>query len=478
MDRRTLLKRARAMGFTGKTLGELTEWADTEGVQFAADASGKTLININEAWNKTVYITADAGESVEIVTPDGGGEMDGEMDGAMADEEEKPVAKRRPATARDIQKSFMGSGKSAPGTVRNYGLAARKKAYDRSAAQGGLIRGKKPIFSSSDEAEYFGAAFRLATAGMKGYSRMSEDKAIIGTKAGSTFDNTYAGALIVHETAPQIIDLLHEYGAVRQLAGVTAMPDGEYTITRKTANMSFSFVDEAGAISETNPTVDSVKLVASKLAGIAKVSNELLNDSAFDIADLVATSSVAGAQFAEDSCYFNGTGLGNFTGLAGAMDSDSTYDAALASSWSDYTIDKLQNWVAMVPVEAFKSGTVKIACSQAFYMAVLRRFALSAGGNVGNSILDGVGGGYSWDGIPVVISQILPSIYQDGQKVAYIGSFERGTKFGVVSGSEQLDSSDQAYWANDQFGWRFKERIAFNTHDCGGTSSEVIALQD
>ena len=70
-------------------------------------------------------------------------------------------------------------------------------------------------------------------------------------------------------TAPQIIDLLHEYGAVRQLAGVTAMPDGEYTITRKTANMSFSFVDEAGAISETNPTVDSVKLVASKLAGIA-----------------------------------------------------------------------------------------------------------------------------------------------------------------------------------------------------------------
>jgi HK97 family phage major capsid protein len=333
------------------------------------------------------------------------------------------------------------------------------------------------VFSDADEAEYFGAGMRLASAGHKAYSQRARDLEIIGQKAGSTLDNTYAGVLVVHETAPQIIDLLHTFGATRQLVPVTPMRDGEMRVNRKTANMAFGFEGESEEIPETNPTLDQVRLVANKLAGIGRVSNELLDDSAFDIADLVATSSAAGLSKAEDDAYFFGTGLANFTGLAGKIDTPSTYDAALASNWGDVTVDQIEEWIGLVPIEAWRSGTVKIACSHRFFRTVLNRFAVGAGGNTGEQILGGFGPATQYGGIPVVLTEVLPSTYVADQKAAYIGSFERGTKMGVVTGSEQIDASDQAYWKFDQYAWRVKERIAFNIHDVGGADSEVIAFQ-
>lgn len=474
-NRKMLLAKARAMGFKGASLEDLKAWAQAEGVEFAADDAGTKAVNLDEAWAKTVYVTADAGEEVVVDQP----EMEGE---AMADpEEEEPVAKRRTTTARDVAKA-MGATPAARApsrkSVPDFVAQSHKKAYNRAAQTGGTYNGQRPVFSDADEAEYFAAGARLAACNGKAYSQRARDMEIVGTKAGSTLDNAYAGVLVVHQTAPQIIDLLHTYGAARQLAGVTPMPDGEYRVNRKTADMTFAYEGEGDEIAETNPSFDQVRLIANKLAGIGRLSNELLDDAAFNVADLIAKSSASGLAKQEDNTYFFGTGLGNFTGVSGAIDSDSQFDATLATNWGDYTIDKLQNWVAKVPLEAWRSGTVKIACSSAFYHAVLRRFALSAGGNLGGSILDGVGGGFAWDGIPVVLTEVLPSTYLANQKVAYIGSFERGTKIGIVTGSEQIDATDQVYWKNDQFAWRIKERIAYNTHDVGGTASEVIALVD
>lgn len=476
MDRNTLVAQLKTLGADPKSIksaADVRTFLKTLDFDDLYDPQTKGVVDIDKAW-KTVYVTADAGESVEIVAPPEGAMAD------MEDDEEEVMPKRKPVTARDVQKGFAASAPVRSTSTKDLGLAARKKSYDRATNGNGTVRGGRPVFNSADEAEAFGAAFRLATA-QKAYPMQSRDREIIGLKAGSTLDNNFAGALVVHQTAPQIIDLLHEFGAVRQLAGVTTMPDGEYRIPRKTANMQFSFVPENGTIGQTNPTFDMVQLVANKLAGICTVSNELLNDEAFNIADQVARASVAGANYAEDMAYFFGTGLGNAIGVAGLLpqsDTDATFDATLSSNWGDYTIDKLQNWLAKIPIEAWRSGTVKIACSSAFYYAVLRRFALSAGGNLGGSIIDGVGGGFNWDGIPVVLTEVLPSTYGANQLVAVAGSFERGTKFGEVSGSQQLEGSDQAYWALDQYAWRFKERIAYNFHDVGGVGSELIGLID
>lgn len=477
--RDALAKTAKGLGWKGASLPELKQWMDDEGREFVMD--GET-VDVEKSWAKTktvtISVTADAGE--DVVVEDGASEMEGEsMDG---EEEPMPKGGRRAAFAaergqKDFRKTFAETTK--PRTVRDFAAESGKKAYNRAANSGTLYKGYVPVFADADRAEVFGAAFRLSVMGDKPYSQKARDRDIIGVKtSGTTSVNEWGGSLVVSQVGTEVIDLLHNFGATRQLAGVTNMPDGSWQTPRKTTNMSFSFVGETDSISETNPAYDRVQLTAHKLAGIARLSNELLNDSAFNIADEVARSAAAGAAFAEDSCYFNGTGLATHAGLAGDIDANSTYDAALSSSWDDYTIAKLQNWLGKIPAEAWRSGTVQIACSTAFYQSVLLRFAMSAGGNVGSDLQNGFQGNLRWSGVPVILSEVLPSTYTGDQIVAYAGSFKRGTKFGVVSGSEQISTSDQAYWTTDEFGFRYTERIAFNNHDVGGTSSEVIALQD
>jgi HK97 family phage major capsid protein len=503
MDRKTLVRAAKSAGWTGKTLDSLKEWAESEGIgEFRVGKDAVPFDKIDDVWAKTVTISvaADAGEDVvvndasaqtEEMDEDEDLEAKAEDEDEMSDEDKKQFRawqQGNKAKQERSQKNFravMGANAKAANlrtskTGYNSREAQAKKAYDRAVNDGTSVRGKRPIFNSADECEQFGAAFRLMATkgGFRDYSKVNDDLAIIGKTAGSTTDNAWAGTLIVSEVAPQIIDLLHDYGAARQIAGVTDMPDGVFDTKRKTGDMSFSYVSESGTISETNPTFDQVELVAKKVAGIARLSNELLNDSAFNLGEEVARSSAAGAGYFEDQDYFLGS-HGTHGGLAGAIDSSSTYDAALSSGWEDYTIAKLQAWRGMVPAEAWKSGTVKIAASSAFVQSVLYRFALSAGGNQGQSLLSGItNGNLHWDGIPIVLTEVLPSTYTADQTVAYIGSFERGTKFGVVRGSEELSSSSDRYWDQDQFAWRFKERIAFNFHDVGGASSEVIALKD
>jgi HK97 family phage major capsid protein len=484
MDRKTLLATLKNLGAdTKKIKNEKDAQAALTGLGYEQlEVAGQGVIDLAAAW-KTVYITADAGEAIEVVQSEAEGAS---MEDPDAEREDEPMARSvqpKRANAREMLGKMNGasgfagtSGKS----VRDLALNSRKKSYDRAVQHGGLVKGARPVFNSADEAEQFGAAFRLATM-KQPYPQMKRDQEIIGTKAGSTLDNNFAGALVVHETAPQIIDLLHEFGAARQLATVTSMPDGEYRVPRKTANVEFSYVAENGTIGAVNPTFDLVQLIANKMAGICTISNELFNDAAFSIADQVARSTVAGANKLEDQTYFLGTGLGNFNGLVGTLtgDADATFDAALSGSWNDFTVAHIQSWLGKIPVEAWRSGTVKIACSHQFYMTVLRRFAMSAGGNLGGSILDGIGGGFAYDGIPVVITQVLPAVYASGNDlVAFAGSFERGTKFGVVTGSEQLVGSDQRYFEYDQYAWRFTQRVAYNLHDVGGTSSEIIALID
>ena len=501
--RAALISFAQKKGWTGDTVESLKSWMLRNGydaVQIDEDSEVIEVKDFDGIWGKGVTISiAGSATSDDVNVADDSMEAmeDDEDADSKADEDEDEEAVEKSARNARLSKNAAKHARSqeqfsavkranlaniqTSKTGYNSGEARIKSMYDRAVKDGELFRGKRPAFSSADEAEYTGAALRLiATKGgqRNWYSQVDNDLAIVGKTAGSTTDNAWAGSLIVSETAPQIIDLLHQYGATRQLVGVTDMPDGTFDVKRKTSNMAFSYVDEGSTISQTNPAYDTVQLNARKAAGIALVNNELLNDSAFSIADEVTRSTAAGAGYFEDQEYFLGT-HGTHGGLAGNIDANSTYDAALSSSgWEDYTIAKLQAWAAKVPAEAWTTKSVKIACSSAFYMAVLRRYALSAGGNTGAAILDGIGGGYAWDSVQVIISEVLPSTYTADQTVAYMGGFDRGTKFGVVRGSEELTASAERYWDNDQFAWRYKERIAFNFHDVGGTSSEVIALKD
>lgn len=496
-----IAKQAGVREFEGETPSEFVAWmkkVDEAGVivdGLEAEADQRKAF-------KTVFLTPD--EEVVPVDDETAEAMKASMNPEDPEDDAETKAEGDPdedeevnKAYRDLRKAVQKSGKNAGapfmksvhdasrGPAIHDGSERRaKKMYNDAVRNGTEFRGKRPMFPDADVAEQFGAAMRvMATKGgiYRRYDQIDNDCAIIGTKAaGSTTDNAFAASLIVHETAREIIDNLVEHGAMRQAVSITSMPDGFYKVPRKTANMQMAYRNENGAFASTNPQYDMVEITAHEAGGICTVSNSLLNDSAFSIADEVGKSTIEGRNEFEDEEFFNGTygTHGGLLGTAGA-DSDSTYDAALAADWDDWTINKLQAARAKVPAKAWKRGNVKMACSTSFLQSVIYRFALSAGGNSGDRLLIGMTNGQlHWDGVPIVLTEVLPSTYTADQIVAYIGDFDAGSKVGIVAGSDKLDASSQRYWDLDQFAWKYTERIGFTYHDVTGTNSMVIAIKD
>ena len=116
------------------------------------------------------------------------------------------------------------------------------------------------------------------------------------------------GYTVPDEFHRQLIEALEENNVIRSLVHVIRTSSGTRTIPIATDSGVASWVEEGSAISESDMTFSVQNLSAYKLACSIRVSNELLNDSAFDIASHIAHR--FGVRFgnAEENAFINGTG--------------------------------------------------------------------------------------------------------------------------------------------------------------------------
>lgn len=125
-----------------------------------------------------------------------------------------------------------------------------------------------------------------------------------GDPAGSS-----GGFTVPDEFSRQLIESLEENNVFRQLAHVIRTSSGTRTIPIASDNGKASWVEEGNAIGESDMTFSVQTLSAYKLGCLIRVSNELLNDSAFDIAGHIAKR--FGVRFgnAEEDAFINGKGV-------------------------------------------------------------------------------------------------------------------------------------------------------------------------
>ncbi len=481
MNRKTLIRLGRENGWTGNDLESFKAWAIDEGIEtMKVGGETVTLDGLSDVWAKTVTvsISADAGE--DVVVEDAApaqAEMADEEEEKMEDEDEMGEKSIKSAHTRSVERQWKRA--SRPAAKRFSATDAAKKAYDRAVNVGSRIgkTGQRPLFLDADRSEYFGAKTRLVAMAGRDYAQRGADEAIVA-KTGLAGNNATGGALVYYEELPELIENLEQNGAARRAIGVTNMRDGEQTVAKISGDVTMYDVGEGDAITASDPTFGNVKLVASKTAALVRQSSELLNDSAFNIGDILARSINRAVGTWEDESVF--LGQHNRPGVSDLVGSNTTFDAALSTSWGDFTISDIQDTLALLPAWAFDDPNFGIVCSLPFYHSVLRRFALSAGGNTGNDVLGGFGENLSWDGMPVYISQVMPKTYAGDALVMYAGAWSRSAKFGVVSGSEQMASSDQRYFDQDQVAFRYTQRWAYTLHDINDTAnaSGVVALQD
>lgn len=130
------------------------------------------------------------------------------------------------------------------------------------------------------------------------------------------------GYLVPDEFENTLVQSLREENIVRGNATVIKTNSGSHKIPVVTTKGTASWIDEEGAIPEGDDAFGQQTIGAHKVGTIIKVSEELLNDSAFDLENYFATEFARRIGDKEEDAFFNGNGeskpLGIFADEGGA----------------------------------------------------------------------------------------------------------------------------------------------------------------
>ncbi|TVQ55945.1 MAG: phage major capsid protein [Rhodobacteraceae bacterium] len=149
-----------------------------------------------------------------------------------------------------------------------------------------------------------------------------ERKALVGT-AG-----TEGGYLVDTQTAGDIAALRKGASSLRAIANVVSVEGGAYEVLVDHAGLETAWVSEAAAMGETGTSpIERITIPLHELAAMPKVSQRLLDDSAFDIEGWLAASIAETFGRAEAAAFILGDGVEKPTGLL-------RYDAVADADWA------------------------------------------------------------------------------------------------------------------------------------------------
>ena len=149
------------------------------------------------------------------------------------------------------------------------------------------------------------------------------------------------GYLVPDEYQRTLIDALQEQNIFRQLAHVITTSSGERKIPVVASHGTAAWIDEEGQYPESDDAFGQVSIGAYKLATMIKVSEELLNDSVFDVPAYIAREFARRIGAAEEEAFFTGNGTGKPTGILNATGGAQT--GVTAASATAITMDEVMD---------------------------------------------------------------------------------------------------------------------------------------
>ena len=126
------------------------------------------------------------------------------------------------------------------------------------------------------------------------------------------------GYLVPDEFERTLVEALQEENIFRQLAKIITTSSGDRKIPVVASKGSASWVDEEGVIPESDDAFGQVVIGAYKLATMIKISEELLNDSIFNLEQYIAREFARRIGAKEEEAFFVGNGTGKPTGIFNA----------------------------------------------------------------------------------------------------------------------------------------------------------------
>lgn len=230
----------------------------------------------------------------------------------------------------DAAKAFLESVRDKDGIVSPEDTAEYEKMEAQVVELGHQIellehqRDMDDSLSKIVGAPYVPAAPGSEGAVMKKSGRASDEyrrefwNAIRGRKIANALQegtDSEGGYLVPDEFERTLVQALEEQNIFRQIARVVQTASGERKIPVVASKGTASWVDEEGTITDSDDSFAQVALSAYKLGTLIKVSDELLNDSVFNLEAYIAQEFARRIGVKEEEAFFTGNGTGKPTGI-------------------------------------------------------------------------------------------------------------------------------------------------------------------
>ncbi len=152
------------------------------------------------------------------------------------------------------------------------------------------------------------------------YVRSGDDDALRGLqlegKAMSTAVAGDGGYLVDPRTAETIRSVLNSTASLRQIAGVVNVEATSYDVLIDRTYTGLGWANETDPTAETGtPTIERITIPLHELSALPKVSQRLLDDSAFDIESWLSGRIADKFARAEATAFVNGDGVDKPTGF-------------------------------------------------------------------------------------------------------------------------------------------------------------------
>lgn len=147
------------------------------------------------------------------------------------------------------------------------------------------------------------------------------------------------GYLVPDEYERTLVEALEEENVFRQMAKVIQTSSGDRKIPVVATKGTASWMDEEGAYPESDDSFGQVSIGAYKLGTMIKVSEELLNDSVFDLQSYISREFARRIGSKEEEAFFTGNGTGKPLGILAATGGAQT--GITAASSTAVTADEL-----------------------------------------------------------------------------------------------------------------------------------------
>ncbi len=211
-----------------------------------------------------------------------------------------------PEELKSAMSGFMTDFKTFADTVqkRLQQQEDRMSLFDRKT----MLAARRPALAAGAEAE---APHQKAFAA---YLRSGDDDALRGIqtegKAMSTALAADGGYLVDPQTADRIKATLASTASLRAIATIVTVEGSSYDVLIDHSEMGSGWASEtAGATETSTPQIDRVSIALHELSALPKVSQRLLDDSAFDIEGWLAARIAEKFARSEAAAFVSGDGI-------------------------------------------------------------------------------------------------------------------------------------------------------------------------